>query len=123
MLLDSVRAPGGPDVAAAPGSETAKAEAAKNYRDFVGVYQFEFDGEKAVIQFSVRNDKLWAHAVTDDYEVGELTPDKKQPTLFRGTTPHGEHWAFEFIKEPEGEPVRCKFIDEDFGIESVGVRI
>ena len=28
----------------------------------------------------------------------------------------------EFIKEAEGEPARCKLIDEDFGIESVGIR-
>ena len=93
-----------------------------NHGDFVGVYEFEFEGEKAVLQFTIKNDKLWAHAVTDDYEVGELTPDKKQPTLFRGTTVHGEHWAFEFAKEAEGKPARCKFIDEDLGLEIVGNR-
>jgi hypothetical protein len=123
MLLDSVRAHREPDVAEAADSGNAKGEAVKNYGEFVGVYEFEFEGEKAVLQFTIKNEKLWAHAVTDDYEVGELKPDKKQPTLFRGTTVHGEHWAFEFIKEAEGEPVRCKFIDEDLELEIVGVRI
>ena len=87
------------------------------------MFEFELEGEKLVLQFTIKNEKLWAHTVTDDYEVGELTADKKQPTLFRGITVHGEHWAFEFTKVAKGEPVRCKFIDEDFGAESVGVRI
>jgi CubicO group peptidase (beta-lactamase class C family) len=123
MVFDSVRLCEGPDAAAAAGSGTAKGEAAKNYGDFVGVYEFEFEGEKAVLEFTIKNEKLWAHAVTDDYQVGELTPDKKQPNLFCGTTVHGEHWAFEFTKEAEGEPATCKFIDEDLGLEIVGVRI
>lgn len=111
MVFDSVCLGEVPDVAAAAGLETAKGDAAENYGDFVGVYEFEFEGEKAVLQFTIKNEKLWAHAVTDDYEVGELTLDKKQSTLFRGTTVHGEHWAFEFTKGAEGEPPRCKFID------------
>ncbi|MHC4946024.1 MAG: serine hydrolase domain-containing protein [Planctomycetota bacterium] len=123
MVLDSVCDYGEPDVALAAGSGNAKGEAAKNHGDFVGVYEFELEGEKMVLRFTIKNGKLWAHTVTDDYEVGELTADKKQPNLFRGTTVHGEQWAFEFTKEAEGEPARCKFIDEDFGAESVGVRI
>jgi CubicO group peptidase (beta-lactamase class C family) len=122
LLLDSVRTDREPDVAEAVDSGIAKGEAAKNYGDFVGVYEFKFEGEKMVLKFTIKNKKLWAHTVTDDYEVGELTLDKKQPTLFRGTTIHGEHWAFEFIKEAEGEPAKCKFIDEDLGLEIVGVR-
>jgi hypothetical protein len=122
MLLDSVRAYGVPDVAGVAGLGTAKGEAAKNYGDFEGVYEFEFEDEKVVFKFTVKNKKLWAQMVPDEYEVGELTPDKKQPTLFRKTTVHGEHWAFEFTKEAEGEPARCKFIDEDLGLEIVGVR-
>ena len=123
MLLDSVRAGGGTDAAAVPRSGTARAEVAKDYGDFAGTFEFEFEGEKAVIKFTIKSGKLYAHAVTDDYEVGELTPDKKKPNLFRGTTVHGEHWAFEFIKETEGKPVRCKFIDEDFGLNIIGIRV
>jgi hypothetical protein len=123
MILDSVRDNEVPDTTGSEDFGTAKGEAAKKYGDFVGVYEFELEGEKVVLKFTIKNDKLWAHTVTDDYEVGELTPDKKQPTLFRGITVKGEHWAFEFTKEVEGEPARCKFIDEDFGAEIVGVRI
>jgi CubicO group peptidase (beta-lactamase class C family) len=82
MVHDSVCDNEVQDVAVAPGLGTAKGEATKNYGDFVGVYEFEFEGEKAVLQFTIKNEKLWAHAVTDDYKVGELTPDRKQPTLF-----------------------------------------
>ena len=84
-----------------------------------------FDGIKAplVFEFTIRNNKLWAQMIPKEYELGELTPDKKQPTLFRKTTVHGEHWVFEFIKGPEQEPAGCKFIDEDLGLEVVGVRI
>jgi CubicO group peptidase (beta-lactamase class C family) len=122
MVLNSVHDKEVPDKTGAVDSGTAMREAAKNYGDFVGVYEFEFEGEKMILKFTIKNKKLWAHTVTDDYEVGELTRDKKRPTLFRGTTVHGEHWAFEFIKE-EGKPARCKFIDEDFGAEIVGIRI
>ena len=123
MVIDSLCVYGVPDVAVAAGLGTAKGEAAKNYGDFAGVYKFEFEDEKVVFKFTVKNKNLWAQMVPDEYEVGELTPDKKQPTLFRKTTVHGEHWAFEFTQEAEGEPARCKFIDEDLGIELVGVRI
>jgi CubicO group peptidase (beta-lactamase class C family) len=120
MLLDSCHTDSEADAA---GTGTVKGEAAKNYGDFLGVYKFELAGEKMVLEFSIKNEKLWAHAVTDDYEVGELKADKQKPSLFRGRTVHGERWAFEFIKGGEGKPVRCKFIDEDFGQEIVGVKI
>ena len=86
------------------------------------MYEFEFDGETAVLRFGIKNNRLWAHAATDDCAVGELAPDKKRPTLFRGTTVHGEHWAFEFTKAADGKPGRCRLIDEDLGREIVGVR-
>jgi CubicO group peptidase (beta-lactamase class C family) len=53
MVIDSMGAYGVPDVAGVAGLGTAKGEAAKNYGDFVGVYEFEFEGEKAVLQREV----------------------------------------------------------------------
>jgi CubicO group peptidase (beta-lactamase class C family) len=123
MILDSVCVNGVPDVAETTVLGTTEGQADEKYGDFAGAYEFEFEDEKVVFEFTVRNKKLWAKMVPAEYEVGELTSDKKQPALFRKTTVHGEHWAFQFIKEAEGEPGRCKFIDEDLGIESVGVRI
>ena len=122
MLLDSCHTDRAANAAEVTDSGTVKGEAAKNYGDFAGVYKFELEGEKMVLEFSIKNDKLWAHAVTDDYEVGELKPDKKKPNLFRGRTIHGERWAFEFIKGTGEKPAMCKFIDEDFGQEIVGVK-
>jgi CubicO group peptidase (beta-lactamase class C family) len=123
MFLDSVRGDGVSDEISAADVGAAKTRAAEDYGEFAGVYEFEFEDEKIVFEFTVKNQTLWAQMVPDEYEVGELTPDKRQPTLFRKTTVHGEHWAFEFTKEAEGKPTGCKWIDEDLGNELVGVRI
>jgi CubicO group peptidase (beta-lactamase class C family) len=122
LVLNSVRDQGEDDETEAANPGTSRGEAARDYEDLVGVYEFDLEGERIIIQISIKNESLWAHAVTDDYEIGELTPDRKQQNRFRGTTIHGEHWAFEFIRGAEGKVSECKFIDEDLGLELKGVR-
>ncbi len=124
LVLDSLddngvdEGPGG----AVLGNAEEEAAAAKKFDKFVGVFEFEFEGEKMAFEFTVRMQKLWVEMIPREYELGELTPDGEQPGLFRKTTVHGEHWAFVFTEGAEGEPPGCRFIDEDLGLELAGVR-
>jgi CubicO group peptidase (beta-lactamase class C family) len=121
LVLAAVEDHGTQDAPAAD-SESANGDAAKDYREFVGTYEFEFEGEKVAFGFMIRNQSLWARMIPEEYPIGKLTPDPNRPDVFRKTTMHGEHWAFEFTRAAEGRPASCRFIDEDLGLALVGVR-
>ncbi|MFC1731665.1 hypothetical protein ACFL6I_15215 [candidate division KSB1 bacterium] len=70
-----------------------------------------------------KNNKLWAELIPDSYEGVERTPDKINASRFRAVTEHGENWSFEFTKDEKGKVIKCKFTDEDFGLEVAGDRI
>ena len=46
-----------------------------------------------------RTTLLQVRMIPEEYAVGALTVDPRNPAVFRAVTAAGEHWVFEFLKE------------------------
>lgn len=100
-------------------SQEKKVDKEKLYKEIVGEYEFDFEGQVMIIKFWVEDGKLLAGP--EGEEPAELEPVEGEELKFQATTPDGEFFEMEFSRDEKGKITKCKI--NTMGMEFEGKKI
>ncbi len=106
-------------------SEIQEKKPADKYAAICGDYRFDLTSYNIGVitaRFYVENDGLYVQADTSE-EPDMLSPVENEPTKFFIDDPEDGHWDFEFLKDDKGKVTKCRIINANLGIDSVGEKI
>lgn len=89
------------------------------YDALVGDYEFDIQGQVMVITFSEEDGMLMA--APQGQEALEIEPVEGEDLKFEVTTPEGQYYELQFIKDDSGKVNTC--IITTMGMEMEGTRI
>ena len=99
----------------------AKKADPKLLAEIAGNYEFEYQGEAMVFEFSVEDGKLMGAPEGEAPEVMELMEGEEMK--FIGFSPDGSEYQFAFARDEEGKITKCTVSVPAMGIDVEGIRI
>jgi len=104
-----------------PGTKQDQKVDPKVLEQIAGNYEFEFQGQFMVFEFTEADGNLMGAPENETAEI--LEPMKDKETTFMGYSPDGTEYQFAFKKDADGEYTICVVNVPAMGIEVEGVRL
>jgi len=93
----------------------------KKYEKILGKYDLTFEGQTTILDFSIREGKLWADS--GDGRPAIMTPVADSTEEFSCDDPETGRFTFKFLKDDKGEYTQCRVVAVDIGLDAVAEKI
>jgi hypothetical protein len=102
-------------------AQEKKIDTEKLYGEIAGSYEFEFEGQYIVFEFTVEDGNLMGAPEGEVPDV--LQPIEDTDMTFVGFSPDGAEYQFKFTRDDDGKITKCTVIVPAMGLEVEGARI
>ena len=100
-------------------SQEQKTGTKKIYKEIIGKYEFNWEGQTSIIAFWIEDGKL--KAAPEGEEPAVLEPAEGEDLKFQASIPDGSVLDLEFIRDEKGKITKCKI--SGMGMEMEGQKI
>ncbi len=102
-------------------AQEKKVDTEKLYGEIAGSFEFDYEGQYIVFEFTVEDGNLMGAPEGEVPDV--LRPVEEKDLSFVGFSPDGVEFQFNFARDDDGKITKCTIIVPDMGAEVEGVRI